>query len=392
VKILLAAGGKSEQQHEGWPSLSLAASEGHADVTRVLVEDGGAVDHRRGTADNRWTAMHGADAEKNSALIQAAQHGHADVARELIAGRVAEDSLSQDGLAALLVAAQHGHADVATVLLEDGKTVDRRGRSAGFTALMIAAQNGHETVIKVLLAHGAPVNEQTKYGWTALMLAAQEGNTVVVKLLLEAGAEVAAVGGPSRYSPLIFAAHRGHTEVVKVLMEAGADLSQQSDSGWTALSYAARQGQVDVVYLLVSTRKKEMDKLAFEPRIAFELIYRKFVDHESDDGTPLMLAAEGGHDITVRTLLNAGAKKDMYLPTPQQFETVQVTVMTALAMAAKQGHTKVVQVLLEYGAQPNLILENGFTALMYAAKVRPLQWSAVTPGLQPLVSAEQLPC
>jgi hypothetical protein len=48
VKILLAAGGKSEQQHEGWPSLSLAASEGHADVTRVLVEDGGAVDHRCG--------------------------------------------------------------------------------------------------------------------------------------------------------------------------------------------------------------------------------------------------------------------------------------------------------------------------------------------------------
>ena len=61
-------------------------------------------------------------------------------------------------------------------------------------------------------------------------------------------------------------------------------------------------------------------------------------------------------------------------------------------MGAKQGHTKVVQVLLEYGAQPNLILENGFTALMYAAKVRSLEWSAVTPGLQPLVSAEQLPC
>jgi ankyrin repeat protein len=331
--------------------------------------------------------MHGADAEKNSALIQAAQHGHADVARELIAGRVAEDSLSQDGLAALLVAAQHGHADVATVLLEDGKTVDRRGRSAGFTALMIAAQNGHETMIKVLLAHGAPVNEQTKYGWTALMLAAQEGNTVVVKLLLEAGAEVAAVGGPSRYSPLIFAAHRGHAEAVKLLLEAGADVSQQSDSGWTALSYAAQQGQVDVVYLLVSTRKKEMEQLAFEPQIASQMIYRKFVDHESDDGTPLMLAAEGGHHITVRTLLDAGAQKDLYLPTPQNFEgaggtmQVQVTVMTALTIAAKQGHTKVVQVLLTYGAQPDLALENGFTALMYAAKVRPLEWSAVTPAI-----------
>ena len=52
---------------------------------------------------------------------------------------------------------------------------------------------------------------------------------------------------------LHWAALNGHLEVVKLLVESGADVDHVSEKGWTALHCAAYNGHLEVVKLLVES-------------------------------------------------------------------------------------------------------------------------------------------
>lgn len=73
--------------------------------------------------------------------------------------------------------------------------------------------------------------------------------------------------------------------------------------------------------------------------------------------TPLMEAAEAGHEEVVRRLLEHGA----------QINAANEYGETALTLAADGGHTAVVSALLEWGADVNVVDEFGDTPLLNAA-------------------------
>jgi len=74
------------------------------------------------------------------------------------------------------------------------------------------------------------------------------------------------------------------------------------------------------------------------------------------DRTPLILAAEGGHDHVVRLLLDEGA----------QINAMDVWRLTALSWAVILGHEQVVRVLVEMGANLGIKSVAGKTAGDYA--------------------------
>ena len=78
-----------------------------------------------------------------------------------------------------------------------------------------------------------------------------------------------------------------------------------------------------------------------EPERWDEFLKRYFSELESKDEiwTPLVYAAKGGHKVTVKTLLEAGADV-----------SVERQGMTALKMATSQGDTDIVRLLREAGA------------------------------------------
>ena len=81
------------------------------------------------------------------------------------------------------------------------------------------------------------------------------------------------------------AALKGHTALVKKLIACGADVNKP---GWAPLHYAATNGHVDVISLLVDAHA--------------------YVDAESPNKTtPLMMAAHYGSPAAVKALLEAGA-------------------------------------------------------------------------------------
>ena len=105
--------------------------------------------------------------------------------------------------------------------------------------------------------------------------------------LLDDGADINAKDNQG-FSPLIYAAQQGHLPLVDLLVLRGADLNLANNYGATSLSMAAQDGLLEVVKLLV---KKGSN-----------------IDQSADLGvTPLHKAALYGHQEIVDYLMSKGA-------------------------------------------------------------------------------------
>jgi ankyrin repeat protein len=139
--------------------------------------------------------------------------------------------------------------------------------------------------VLVLLSRGFDANTLNPAGDHGLIVGIREPSPKVISVLLGwPGVDVEA-RTRSDESPLMMAALKGNAELCLQLIAKGADVNKP---GWTALHYAATNGHVAVLTLL-------LDKHAY-------------IDAASPNGTtPLMMAAHYGTPEAVKLLLEAGA-------------------------------------------------------------------------------------
>mgnify|MGYP005996091633 CR=1 FL=1 len=158
-------------------ALFAVAESGDVAAVRVLLDNGANIN-----AVNSYN---------ETALMHAASQGHANVVKLLLDNCADVDVNAVDiyGAKALMYAAHNGYKNIVELLLDHNKDidfVDFRGR----TALMYAAQNKYKNIVELLLAKGANVNVIDPSGMTALMYAVEKGNADIVKVLLRNGAKV----------------------------------------------------------------------------------------------------------------------------------------------------------------------------------------------------------
>jgi hypothetical protein len=124
--------------HTGLTPLHYAASRGHLDIARYLVDECGALVDME-------------DPSGETALHKAAYKGHAALVRFLCergGGWQAAEEQDADGWTALHNAASRGWLDVVRILVEEvGAGVDKRSKG-GYTALMNASSKGHLPVVR----------------------------------------------------------------------------------------------------------------------------------------------------------------------------------------------------------------------------------------------------
>ncbi|MHC4206322.1 MAG: ankyrin repeat domain-containing protein, partial [Planctomycetota bacterium] len=352
VKQLIAKGADvNAKRTNGKTPLLRAASRGHLDVVKVLLENGAKVDVGGGKYTPlfhpiwdknidiemvRTLIASGADVnahpkdEKTTPLFYAVFYNRPQVARILIEAGADVNTRTEDGLTPLHIALRRANAEMARQFAGTGVKVP---------ALHNAVLEGDLTKVKGLIESATDVDTPDEFGWTPTCWAVSTGQEEVAKYLLNQGADVSAKIENGR-TLLHQASRTGLLEVVKSLIAKGAEVDAKCEVGATALQYAALSGREAVVKLLIANGAT--------------------INFTAKDGThPLGDAARSGHKDVVKLLLASGAQVNLQ---PED----KMRCGTALHAAAAGAHSTIIDILIAHGADVNAVYKGG-TPLNLAA-------------------------
>lgn len=184
--------------------------------------------------------------------------------------------------------------------------------------LITAAQTGDERVVKRMMRSSTDDDpssiEAAEFNRTAILIASANGRENVVKLLLDLGTSVN-VGCPLGWTPLHFAAKEGHVSIIRLLLQRGANPGAKSNL------------------------------------------------HEDPPGTarhltPLMLAAQNGITEIAKLILDSGGKSTI--------NDQERNGACALIHAAINGNLELTKLLVENGADVDAEDQNGWNAMKWA--------------------------
>jgi len=344
----------------GRTPLMLAAEQGHTEVCRILID--------------RQADVETLDQKGLNVLHIVASSGRLDIVNLLIehlliSKKISLDTKDTDGNTALILATKGGHQEVCQVLLKSGAdhTVnDLLGNNAlhwaikeknipivemlmvfkellnsktkqGSTPLIMAATSGLTEICEGLLSFGADPDTTDENGSNAMHWAAYSGKTDTIRLL-SAHKQLIDSKAKTGITPLMFAAQEGQVEAYEALLKAGANQLATSESNMTTMHLAAFKGQTAIVRLLS--------------------VHKQLLDSKATNGqTPLIYAADQGHQETCEMLLKAGA--DPF--------TKSIYGCNAMHLAASSGKTKIVSTLSVYKQLVDSRDTGGNTPLILAA-------------------------
>ena len=195
-----------------------------------------------------------------AALHYAVRAGDLAKARNLISNNWAcLTVLDSSGAQPLHVAAETGKKEMAALLLRSGAPIDAKNRS-GQTPLQLAIINDSSALVELLLDKGADFNIANNLGWYPIHQASE--SKLITAFLLAYGADVNLKGGlgdkvDGGRTALHWAAEDGNVEVVEVLLANGADPTIQDFRSMTPLELSRKGGKEETTNLLENPDPRE---------------------------------------------------------------------------------------------------------------------------------------
>ncbi|KAL8581768.1 hypothetical protein ACOMHN_043186 [Nucella lapillus] len=236
VRHLLQAGASLQPDREGRTALHFAAQNGHAEVCKLLVQEG--------------CVLNLQDTMGYTALLRASSQGVVSVVIVLLEAGCAVDFADHHGNTALHEAAWHGFSQTVQLLIKYNADVFRTNQS-GFSALHLAAQNGHNESCRVMLYGGVNSDLQNNYGDTALHTAARYGHAGVTRILISARCKMN-VPNKNGDTALHIAAALKRRKITKILVESGVDTHVRNKQNERAVDVARRKEHPEVILLITS--------------------------------------------------------------------------------------------------------------------------------------------
>ena len=272
--------------------------------------------------------------------------------------------------AVLSVRPQKGVA-LTTIITDCNANLDTLD-SNGWTALHHASYNGDLASAETLLKKGAQVSAYSNLGKTALHFAAMRNHTNVINLLIKNKASLEAEDS-QECTALHLACKKGALEATSMLLAYQSNIYALDERKWTPLHYAAYNGYPRVCKKLLTwsvdrdpklrDARNSQNRVAFnvcknpETKLGFRIIWRSARDGDLDmvriliregqnpdeatqefRNTPLHLAAQNGHFLIVRLLVDLDAAFDL-----KNYEGKSALVLAEESLdkeIAKQGGNK----------------------------------------------------
>jgi ankyrin repeat protein len=272
----------------GITPLMYAAEVGSVDAMRVLIDRGADVNAQNafGSTALMWSVSdpskvrllldRGAQVNLiaksgRSALIVAAfTNPSAQVVRLLLAKGATVRIMDRRHVTPMNAATFGNDTATVRLLVDAGADIETPDTFIGLTPLMNAAGNRNVEAVKLLVAKGAELNAVSKTeglpkiqtgtvefgGWTPLLMSAAFGPPEAVKVLLDAGAKIDAQDYRG-FTPLMLAVgtDRYDRRTINMLMAHGADLRPTNHAGETALDWAHKFEDPEVVRALGGSPK-----------------------------------------------------------------------------------------------------------------------------------------
>ena len=263
----------------GWTPLHEASIGGHSEMVAQLLRLANGCDIN--TPDN----------EGMTALLRAAQGGHAEVLRILFQNGATVTEADDYGCNALSIALTCYDKTSAKLIFDQMLLADKVDimnmtfSPIKLTLLHQIANLGYDEGVTLLLEKGADPYSENAWGFAPIHLAARKGHVDVVKVLLKAMNN----NVPPSYcgqTPLHLAAKHDQHSTVKLLLSTNfADCNARDLLGFTPLHYAALAGQCRTVETLVP-------------------ITEIAIPGEVHIPSPFQLASWGGHQDVLKLLVD----------------------------------------------------------------------------------------
>jgi len=289
------------------------------------------------------TAATGVAAESDVQLVDAARNQDQQAVRALLGRHADVNARSDDGSTALLWAAHSNDLGIADLLIRAGADPNA-ANDFRITPLSLACTNGSGPMVDLLLKAGANPNTAIATGETPIMTCAASGNAEAVRMLANRGADVNAKEPSQHQTALMWAAAERHPDVVRTLIESHAGVEARTKKGFSALHFAAREGDLESARLLLDGGTDINIRSLPEPTEAKEAADATKTTGRTGSGNAARGPAPAGP--AYQATLSAGS--------------------TPLLVAAVRGQVTLALFLLDQGADPNAG-DAGFTPLHWAA-------------------------
>jgi ankyrin repeat protein len=302
-----------------------------------------------------------AGASGDSPLTKAVKANDVQAVRALLKSGAEVNVRSGDGSTPLLWAANNGSVEIARALIASKAVVDA-ANDFGVTPLLQASKIGDSAMVDLLLRSGAHPSKAHPEGETPLLAASRSGSVPTVRLLLARGVDVNAAEKFQNTTALMWAAAEGHIDVVDLLIEAGADPNRQGHvttlterhnadhptGGFTALMFAARAGNDALVRRLVARGANVNLKNGDDASSAMVAMYN---DRFDVAGTLIELGSDVNDGSLYVTAEMRDATTDQFAFDGSRRRPDYPNKLTALDL---------MRILLEKGADPNQRFQGQF--------------------------------
>ena len=288
-----------------------------------------------------------ADTDGNTVLHTAVLGGNRHCVNQCLRLGFSLNVDNNEGAQCIHLAAQLGRVHIAEILLstkkQDLSAIDRSQN----TPLHYAARYNREQMITFLLKRHSNPNAQNLDSNTPFMVAASFGNVLAVKEFLKHADCKLDLTDRYGKTALFHAIEKDEDIVVAEILDnkIGRRLvNDKADEDMTPLHAVAKQGDIDILNLLLKTNNCDI------------------FSQNDEEQTPLHVAALNGNASVARRLLEyAGEKSPDLLWDEDEYSN------HALHLACQEGQFEVVEILIEYQASITAINSNKYTPLHIAS-------------------------